>query len=78
VRMIYDGPQGFALQHIDAALVDEDFNQAAGVGINAVRLGVEVDKWNRPVAYHVFTAHQSDGIAGAGRRERQRIPADEM
>lgn len=78
VRMIYDGPQGFALQHLDAALVDEDFNRAAGEGINAVKLGVEVDKWNRPVAYHVFTAHQSDGMAGAGRRERIAIPADEI
>ena len=38
VRMVYDGPQGFALQHIDAALVDEDFNRTAGDGVNAVKL----------------------------------------
>ena len=78
VRMIYDGPHGFALQHIDAALVDEDFNRTAGDGVNAVKLGVEVDKWNRPLFYHVFTGHLSDGMVGTNRRERIAIPADEM
>lgn len=78
VRMIYDGPQGFALQHIDAALVDEDFNRTAGDGINAVKLGVEVDRWNRPLAYHVFTEHLSDGLVGNGRRARIAVPASEM
>ena len=77
VRMVRGGPHGFALQHIDAALVDEGYNEAPGEGRNAVKLGVEVDEWNRPVAYHVFQ-HPIYDTLGPIAQPRQRIPAAEM
>jgi lambda family phage portal protein len=77
VRLVRGGPQGFALQHIDAALVDETHNLMAGENRNAIKLGIEVDAWDRPVAYHVLTGHINDEF-GMTRQERVRIPADEM
>ena len=77
VRMVRGGPQGFALQHIDAALVDETNNRMAGEGRNAIKLGIEVDSWDRPVGYHVLTGHINDDF-GVRRQESVRIPAEEM
>lgn len=77
VREVRTGPHGFALQLIDPALVDESFNRAAGDGKAAVKLGIEVDAWDRPLAYHVLTGHRYDATAAAS-VERLRIPADEI
>lgn len=67
---------GFALQLIDADLVDESLTTPDGGNGNAIRLGVEVNRWGRAVAYHVFTDHPFDMTTRD--RTRQRIPADEI
>lgn len=67
---------GFALQVIDTDQLDHDYNVPAGRGQNEVRLGVEFDAWQKPVAYHIFAAHPTDYDAKS--RERERIPAGEI
>lgn len=66
----------FALQPIDADLVDHEYNRPAGKGTNEIRLGVEIDKFGRPVAYHVWDRHLADENQNA--RQRIRVPAAEM
>ena len=62
---------GYALQLIDIDRLDTGYNVAAAEGRNAVVMGVELDSYSRPVAYHLHSAHP----AGAGQRRRERIPA---
>lgn len=77
IRKVYGYPNryGFALQLIDPDLVDHEFNQVRGKNQPEIRLGVEVDDWGRPVAYHTFDRHPSDT---GGPRDRIRIPASEV
>jgi lambda family phage portal protein len=65
---------GFALQLIDPDLVDHTHNQPRARDRNEIRMGVELDQYERPVAYHVFTEHPSL----RANRTRVRIPASEM
>lgn len=65
---------GYALQPIDADQVDHAYNVRRAPNRNAIRMGVEVDGFDRPVAYHVFTDHPN----GSSSRQRERIPADQM
>lgn len=77
-----DNPFGFAVEVLDADLVDHEFTVApeknpAGTG-NGVVMGVEVTRYGRAVAYWTWTVHPSEfGPLGAS-RERVRIPASEM
>jgi lambda family phage portal protein len=79
IRMVpgFDNKYRFALQLIDPDQVDPLFYRYRSEGNNGrnsneIRLGVEVDEWGRPVAYHVNPAHPSD-LGGSLLRER--IPA---
>ena len=67
---------GYALQLIDVARLDTNYNQTEARGRNAVIMGVEVDSYRRPVAYHIFTRHPGEGDAGG--RYRERVPAEEI
>ena len=44
-------PEGLALQLLDVARLDTQRNQAPGRGRNAIIMGVEVDDYQRPLAY---------------------------
>ena len=69
----------FALQVLEADyLIDDDVPQAA-TG-NTVRLGIEVDSYLRPQAYHFYANHPGDTYAGNPRTNgrRIRVPADEV
>ena len=81
-------PMAFGGGKIPLALeiIEPDLIFDQGVSIyrsrnHTVRLGVEVDEWNRPVAYWMHRAHPGDmsyvaqSVTGAGLR---RIPADEI
>lgn len=72
----FDNAHGFALQILDADLLDHTITVAAHAGQNEIRMGVERDGWGRPVAYHLWTRHPSDSFAGP--RERVRVPASEI
>lgn len=65
---------GFALQMVDADRLDTQYNQTAGHGRNAVIMGVEVDQYRRPLAYHIMTSHPAEN----GQRSRERIPAEDI
>lgn len=77
VRLVpgFDNKYRFALQLIDADQVDHLFSRWPSPGRrgnhsdNEIRMGVEVDVWGRPVAYHVNPAHPSD-LGGSLLRER--------
>lgn len=68
----------FALEIIEADLLDENYNETLRSG-NEVRMGVERDSWQRPVAYHFLGKHPGDyTFVGTADRGRVRVPADEV
>lgn len=69
--------QGFALQPLDPALLDHEYNIIDDKTKNRIVMGVELDKRNRPVAYHFWTRYQDEHRAGTP-RERERVPANEI
>ena len=76
VRLVRGGASGLMLQLIDPDQVDEGYNATESETGNVVRMGIEVDSYNRAVAYHVFRQHPGDYVARG--RERVRIPASEI
>ena len=83
VRMIRrpfgDSRVPFALQVLEADyLVDDESPQP--MNGNTVRLGIEVDGYLRPQAYHFYSSHPGDTYAGnpLQKARRIRVPADEV
>ena len=74
---------GFSLQFIDPELVDVDLNLEVADSRtgNRVVMGVELNGFDRPVAYYLMTPSrnaQSTGVYSYGRRSYTRVPADEL
>lgn len=65
----------FAVQLIDADQLDHLYSRAASKSENEIRMGIEVDAWGKPVAYHINEKHPSDL---GGSLVRTRIPADQI
>jgi lambda family phage portal protein len=83
VRMIRrpfgDSRVPFALQVLEPDyLIDDDVPQASGG--NMVRMGIEVDSYLRPQAYHFYANHPGDTYAGnyKSNAKRIRVPANEV
>lgn len=77
VRQRFGGSKiPFALQVIEADQLDEAHQGTASNG-NQIRMGIEVDKWNRPVAYYFRKNHPGD-YQFRQDSERMRIPAEEV
>ncbi len=76
----YPNAYGFAVRLLDVDLLDEEFNRPAKDGLNGNRVvqGVELDRWGRPVAYHLWTRHPAEQYLSVGDRKRERIPADRV
>ncbi len=68
---------GYALQFLDADLLDERYNTAPDMSGVRISMGVELDADNVPLAYHLWTRHPADAYEGA-RWERKRVPASEI
>lgn len=79
VRRGFGAPNafGYDLQVIDADLLDETLNVPPAPGRNEIRMGIEVDRRGRPVAYHLFERHPHDMFFAAA-RERVRVPAEQI
>jgi len=80
-RGIPDNPFGIALEIIDPELVDDQYNRAAGTGgeTTEINMGVEVDPFGKPIAYHVWNVNPSAMTMSIGdKRRRDRIPAEDM
>lgn len=67
---------GYQLQVLDVDRLDTTYNVAAANGRNAVIMGVEVDQWRKPVAYHLWNRHPNDGTGSE--RTRERVPASDI
>lgn len=69
----------FSLQVIEADFLDETHNETAANG-NQIRMGIEFDKWGKPVAYHMLTSHPGEYAYGTGYKgmARERVPASEI
>ena len=69
----------FALEFIEADQLDHDLNRVAKEGQNEIRLGVELDKFRKPVAYHIRTKHPYDNdYSSISNSKHRRIPADQV
>lgn len=80
VRKAFDGsPVPLALELIESdQLADDQWSGLAPNG-NEIRMGVEIDKWNRPVAYHLYEKHPGDYQFTSSVGQRLiRVPAEEM
>jgi lambda family phage portal protein len=62
----------FALEGVDADRLDAGFSRAASRGVNEIRMSVEVDADNRPVAYWIRRDRPGQP------QERERISADQI
>ena len=67
----------FALELIEADQLAE-YHHGTWNG-NQIRMGVEVDQWNRPVAYWLHNQHPGDYQFGSNASAKlQRVPAEEI
>lgn len=72
------GDFGFALQFLEADHLDEELNQPLKDG-SYIRMGIEFNKWNRPVAYHILKQHPGEVFRNRNIDSKyQRIPANEI
>lgn len=69
---------GIAFHPVEADQIDEQRNQMLANG-NEIRMGVEVDSYQRPVAYWVKPRHPGDyNFASVSQNPAIRIPASEI
>ncbi|TRZ97675.1 MAG: phage portal protein [Deltaproteobacteria bacterium] len=70
---------GFSLQLIEPDWIDEKLNYELPGG-SVVRMGIEVDRWRRPVAYYLSTRNHTLDVYGNifASAPHERIPADDM
>ena len=71
----------FALEIIESDLLDDTYSGGSTVEGNEWRMGVELDRWGRPVRYAFLTKHPGDnGVGGTplGAARHRFVPADEV
>lgn len=71
------GKWGFSLRPIDAAYLDETYNTTLPSG-NRVIMSVEIDEFERPVAYHLRPPLESRFYRQELAAERVRVPAEQI
>ncbi len=80
---------GFALQVLDPSLLDENLTVGGGAASataygyrmpagHMIRMGVELDGFQRPVAYHLRTNLPGDDVYRAAERMYVRVPAADI
>ena len=82
MRPFGDSKIPLGLEVIESDLLDDDLNGMADNG-NRIRMGVEIDIWGRPVAYHFHARHPGDynlpnQATEVRRNQHDRIPASEI
>ena len=84
VRFVYqefgDSKVPFGLEILEADFLDDDYTGLESNG-NRVRMGVEINEWGRPVAYHFLTYHPGDyqfSYGNIAQKRRIRVPAEEI
>lgn len=78
IRLVpgFDNPYRFSLQVLDTDLLDVTYERAPSRNQNEIRMGVEIDGWNRPVAYWLHQGHPNE--RDGREKSRVRIPADKI
>lgn len=78
VRLLRNWPNrwGIAVQILEADRLDLNLNTELSNG-NRIRMGVELDEWERPVAYWLLKSHPGD-VQRRSEERYERIPADEL
>ena len=81
IRLIknFDNPNKFAFEFIESDFLDHDLNLQLSNG-NQVRMGVEINKFGKPINYHLLKVHPNDDLVvsdyvGA---KYNIVPADEI
>lgn len=84
IRLVKQGFGGsavpMALEVLEADQLDDGLNGRSQQG-NEIRMGVEVNRWGRPVAYHFLAYHPGDyqfSNQQISTQRHQRIPAEEV
>lgn len=72
----FDNKYLLSLQLLEPDCLDVDYNQILSNN-GKIKMGVEMDKWNKPVAYHIFVNYPGD-YQVSSYQKRVRIPADEI
>lgn len=73
----FDNDFKYSLQLIEADHLDEKHNELLPNG-NRIKMGIEFNSWNRPIAYHIYKIHPGDYLFGASYGDRIRVPAEEI
>lgn len=83
VKQPFDGsPVPLALEVLEADWIDDRMSGRSGENGNEIRMGVEVDRWQRPVAYWFLPQHPGDYLVANAEQARMgkpfRVPANEV
>jgi lambda family phage portal protein len=70
-------PFGYALQLIEGDHLDEELNKDLQNG-NRLKMGVEIDEWEKPVNYWLLEKHPGEMTATLGGRHYNRVPAEDL
>ena len=75
VRMVKGAKNefGFSLQIIDPDLLDISFNRQKSAHENRIELGIELDEWDKPIAYHF-----KQNLDQFRPTEHKKVPAKEI
>jgi len=70
----------FALEMIEAERIADELSSpfVSARNGNEVRMGVEVDRFCRPVAYYIRRGHPNEFRLGSSPEEVERVPADQI
>lgn len=82
IRKVYgrasENPHGFGLQMLSIDRLDVNRNEVLRDG-REIRMGVELSRYGRPLAYHVLVKNPADGVYTLNNGLMyERIPADEV
>lgn len=71
---------GVAINPIESDLLDETLTRKNPDNNNDIRMGVEIDSYGRPVAYHLLATHPGDLVwyASESQRRYRRVPANRI
>jgi len=73
-----DNPYSFSLKWYDVRVLDIDKNEPKLKNGNQIVMGVEINKWGKPIAYHLnFDSNNSTKSSYYG-RDTERIPAKDI
>jgi len=73
----YPNRWGYALQILECDRLDINYNAELNNG-NRIRMSVELDEFEKPIAYHLLVSHPGDTTYSWQGREYERVPASEL